>query len=143
MRFRLWGSLLVRQPMQTTAGPHGGFVGHRMPDSHGHAVQFFDPGAGDGELNKARGLVQFRNASASAPKAGDILVFDRWQLNPYGHVAIVSRVGEGAIEIVQQNGGPFADSRETLPLSSADGRWTVRAPRALGWLRLPEARSPE
>ena len=111
---------------------------HRMPNAYGHAVQFFDPEVGDGEVNKARGLLQFRNGSAKPPRAGDILVFNRWQLNPYGHVAIVSRAGEAGIEIVQQNGGPFASSRETLGLAVVDGRWTVAASRVLGWLRLPD-----
>jgi surface antigen len=111
---------------------------HRMPNAFGHAKDFYDPDVGDGEVNKARGLLQFRNGSAKPPEAGDILVFDRWMLNPYGHVAIVSRAGEGEIEIVQQNGGPFASSREALGLALVDGRWTVAASRVLGWLRLPE-----
>jgi surface antigen len=111
---------------------------HRMPDAYGNAVDFFDPAIADGELNKARGLVQFDNGGASAPKAGDILVFDRWRLNPYGHVAIVSRAGEGQIEIVQQNPGPFAAARETFALANAGGHWIVGTARVLGWLRLPE-----
>jgi surface antigen len=111
---------------------------HRMPDTYGNAVDFFDPALGDGELNKARGLTQFQNGGASAPKAGDILVFDRWQFNPYGHVAIVSRAGEGEIEIIQQNPGPFAPPRETFALAFAGGHWIVGTARVLGWLRLPE-----
>lgn len=110
---------------------------HRMPNSYGHARDFFDPAVGDGEINKARALVQFRNGSVSAPRAGDILVFDRWRLNPYGHVAIVARASQTGIEIVQQNPGPFGSSRETFPLSAVEGRWWIGAPRVLGWLRLP------
>jgi len=110
---------------------------HKMPDAFGHARDFFDGALADGELNKARALLQFRNGGSSGPRAGDILVFDRWMLNPYGHVAIVARAGETEIEIVQQNGGPFASPRETLALNTADGRWRIAAPRVLGWLRIP------
>ena len=110
---------------------------HKMPDAFGHARDFFDATLADGELNKARALQQFRNGGSSGPRAGDILVFDRWMLNPYGHVGIVARAGETEIEIVQQNGGPFAPSRETLALSIADGRWWIAARRVLGWLRIP------
>ena len=112
---------------------------HKMPDGYGHAADFFDAKLADGELNKARGLLQFRNGGSSAPRAGDILVFGRWMLNPYGHVAIAARVGENGVEIVQQNPGPFASSRETLPLSAQDGHWTAGPARVLGWLRLPPA----
>ena len=110
---------------------------HKMPDAFGHARDFFDGTLADGELNKARALLQFRNGGSSGPRAGDILVFDRWMLNPYGHVAIVARAGETGIEIVQQNGGPFASPREMLALRTADGRWWIAAPRVLGWLRIP------
>ncbi len=116
---------------------------HRMPDSYGNAVDFYDPALGDGELNKARGLVQFRDGGATAPKAGDILVFDRWKLNPYGHVAVVSRAGGGEIEIVQQNAGPFAPTRETFAVAFAGGHWIVGTARVLGWLRLPGAGRPD
>jgi surface antigen len=109
---------------------------HRMPETHGNAVDFFDPNIGDGEVNKARSLVQFRNGSRSAPRAGDILVFNRWILNPYGHVAIVVRVDDKEIEIIQQNGGPFSSPREKLGLRFEGGYWSIASARVLGWLRL-------
>jgi surface antigen len=108
---------------------------HRMPETHGNAVDFFDSKIGDGELNKARSLVQFPNGSISAPQAGDILVFDRWLLNPYGHVAIVARASDKEVEIIQQNAGPYSSSRETFALSIVGGHWIIASSRVLGWLR--------
>lgn len=110
---------------------------HRMPDTYGNAVDFFDAKIGDGDINKARSLIQFRNGSMSAPYAGDILVFNRWLFNPYGHVAVIARVSDNELEIIQQNGGPFGTSRETFGLSAEGGRWVIAAPRVLGWLRRP------
>lgn len=107
---------------------------HRMPNSYGHAKDFFDTALADGSLNQARGLLQFRNNSASKPQPGDLLVLDGWKGNPYGHVAIVSKVQSGEIEIVQQNCGT---TRETIGLDMHDGKWRLDGRRALGWLRMP------
>ena len=112
---------------------------HRMPDTLGHAKDFFDPAIADGGLNAKRHLVQFQNGSTTPPEAGDIVVFDRWLFNPYGHVAIVAAVDGASIEIIQQNPGPFGSSRERLALAHANGHWTVASRRLLGWLRPPPA----
>lgn len=111
--------------------------GHRMPEARGHAKSFFAAALQDGELNKARDLVQYRNGGATTPAVGDIVVFAPWLFNPYGHVAIVSRVDADAVEVVQQNPGPFGTSRERLALSGIDGRVNLGTARVLGWLRLP------
>ncbi|MCY1379837.1 CHAP domain protein [compost metagenome] len=112
-----------------------------MPEARGHAKAFFDAAVADGALNAARNLVQHRNGGASAPAVGDIVVFAPWLFNPYGHVAIVSRVDADAVEIVQQNPGPFGTSRERLPLVLAEGRTQLGTERVLGWLRLPASSS--
>ncbi|MBK8499675.1 MAG: CHAP domain-containing protein [Flavobacteriales bacterium] len=106
---------------------------HRMPDSYGHAKDFFDPRTQDGGLNKRRGLLQFNNASAAQPQAGDLIVLDGWSGNPYGHVAIISKVGDGEVEVVQQNCG---STRDIYDLDLVDGRWRVDNKRVLGWLRM-------
>lgn len=108
--------------------------GHRMPDPYGNAKDYFDRDTAHGVLNAKRNLLQYRNAQADRPRVEDLIVFKPTLLNPYGHVAIVSGVGEKDIEIVQQNPGPFGDSRARLALDAADGRWTV-AGGTLGWLR--------
>lgn len=109
--------------------------GHRMPEARGNAKDFFDKRLGDGELNQARNLLQYSNSGLSTPALGDIIVFAPWLFNPYGHVAIVSKVEEGAIEVIQQNPGPFGVSRETHALVREGGHVTVGSGRVLGWLR--------
>ena len=105
---------------------------HRMPNSYGHAKDFFDSTVADGALNADRALLQFRNGSATMPQADDLLVLDRWTGNSYGHVAIISRVGDGEVEVVQQNTG---STRGTYDLDMIDGKWRIDSKRVLGWLR--------
>jgi surface antigen len=111
--------------------------GHRMPESRGHAKDFYNAALQDGELNKARNLVQYRNGGATMPAVGDIVVFAPWLLNAYGHVAIVSRVERDSMEVVQQNPGPFGSSRERHTLAHASGLVNVGSGNVLGWLRRP------
>jgi surface antigen len=116
--------------------------GHRMPDSYGHAKDFYDAALPDGTLNQRRMLLQFSNGGSSRPEAEDILVFSPSLLNPYGHVAIVSAVTDGSIEIAQQNPGPFSPSREILQVSLSETSRRVDHPRVLGWLRRPPVSGP-
>lgn len=106
--------------------------GHRMPNSYGHAKDFFDSTLADGAMNAARALRQFRNGSATMPAAEDLLVLGPWGGNPYGHVAIISRVGDGEVEVIQQN---THSTRNTYDLDLIDGRWRIGSERVLGWLR--------
>lgn len=105
---------------------------HRMPNSYGHAKDFFDNTLADGALNTDRALLQFRNGSATMPQMDDLLVLDGWRGNPYGHVAIISRVEDGEVEVVQQNTG---STRNSYDLEMTDGRWRIDSKRVLGWLR--------
>ncbi len=111
--------------------------GHEMPEARGNAKDFFDPAVADGALNAQRGLLQFRNGSTSTPQPDDILVLGPALLNPWGHVAIVSEVRGDALEVVQQNPGPFVSSRRRFALRHDAHGWTVDNARVLGWLRLP------
>lgn len=113
--------------------------GHRMPDSYGHAKDFFDPQVSDGSLNAKRGMLQFTNGSTMPPQADDLLVFAPSLLNSYGHVAIIASVEKDTLQIAQQNPGPFASARENLPLGHREGRWYIENDRVQGWLRLPAA----
>ncbi len=110
-------------------------LNHKMPDTYGHARQFFDPTLPDGALNTQRDLLQYVNGSKSKPRPDDLLVLGPSLLNRYGHVAIVSDVTDSDIEIVQQNPGPFGPSRVRLPLRQQDQRWRIEDERLLGWLR--------
>lgn len=107
---------------------------HKMPDSYGHAKDFFDTKLSDQQWNGRRGLYQFQNNSASKPKISDILVFKGTFSNRFGHVAIISDVTEDDIEIVQQNPGPFSPSRKRIRLTHSDAGWKIEHERVLGWL---------
>ncbi len=111
--------------------------GHRMPDTYGHAKDFYDPNVSDGGMNAKRAMSQFTNGSIMPPQADDLLVFAPSLLNRYGHVAIIASVDTNTLQIAQQNPGPFGSSRETIPLSYHEGRWHIRNDRVQGWLRLP------
>ncbi|OCG48012.1 MULTISPECIES: CHAP domain-containing protein [Gilliamella] len=105
---------------------------HKMPNSYGHAKDFFDPLVADGKINRQRNLLQFHNGSPTKPKVEDIIILN-W--TSYGHVAIVSKVTDNEIEIVQQNSGPNANSRATFPLIFKDGKWIIENYGVLGYLR--------
>lgn len=108
---------------------------HKMPDSYGHAKDFFNKQLPDGTFNKRRNLMQFSSPSRSKPKVDDLLVFEGTAINKYGHVAIISNVSEGSVEIIQQNPGPWGSSRETFNLTQTSGMWEIEKTETLGWLR--------
>jgi surface antigen len=108
---------------------------HKMPDSYGHAKDFFDPTVPDGKRNTKRDLDQYTNPSQSKPQVNDLLIFEGTFWNKYGHVAIISRVTENEIEIIQQNPGPFGKSRATFPLQKTAPKWEIKDDQILGWLR--------
>jgi surface antigen len=105
---------------------------HKMPDSYGHAKDFFNSNLKDGDFNEKRALTQYRNPSQSQPKVGDLLIFGG---NRYGHVAIISEVKDDEIEIIQQNPGLFEKSRINIPVNFQNGLWSIEKSRILGWLR--------
>lgn len=114
---------------------------HRMPDTYGHAKDFFNPTLADGSLNTQRAMLQFHNGSAVRPQADDLLVFAPSLLNRYGHVAIIASVADGRLQIAQQNPGPFGRSREEFELQERYGGWHIQQSQVLGWLRLVEDNS--
>ena len=108
---------------------------HKMPDSYGHAKDFYDNTLSDGKRNKKRNLNQYSNPSQTKPKINDLLIFEGTIFNKYGHVAIISNVTDKEIEIIQQNPGPYGKSRETFLLDHKNGKWEIKNNRILGWLR--------
>ncbi|MFT4546663.1 MAG: hypothetical protein ACI8XO_002557 [Verrucomicrobiales bacterium] len=108
--------------------------GHRMPNVWGHARDFFKPGLPDGSLNVDRGLLQFENGGSSAPRVDDLVVF---RGGSFGHVAIVSKVGDDFVELVQQNVGRQARVRWTLERDAIHGYQIAGKRPPAGWLRLP------
>lgn len=110
-------------------------LNHKMPDSYGHARDFFSKGLSDGAINSRRGLRQFTNPSFSKPQSDDLLIYGPSPFNKFGHVAIIAIVKEKEIEIIQQNPGPFSQSREKIRLSKKGDFWMLDDNRILGWLR--------
>jgi len=110
-------------------------LNHKMPNSYGHAKDFFNSQIKDGEINKQRNLKQFKNSSKTKPKVDDLVIYSATTLNKYGHVSIVSKVTENEVEIIQQNPGPFGNSREKYDLINGSGKWKIKNDRILGWLR--------
>ena len=108
---------------------------HKMPDSYGHANSFFVESIADGKINMQRNLIQYTNPSIAKPAVGDLVIYSPSFFNRYGHVAIISKVSNADIEIIQQNPGPFGDSRETYPLNNKNEKWEIDNSRILGWLR--------
>lgn len=77
-------------------------------------------------------LIQYRNGEDEKPKADDLLVFT---YTTYGHVVIITEVGENYIEVVQQNMG--ATSRDKFDLEYKDGKYFIFGKRVpAGWLRV-------
>jgi len=105
---------------------------HKMPYTYGHACSFYKKGLKDGQLNVQRNLIQYSNPGKMKPRVDDLIVFPGNKFNPYGHVAIISKVANGYIEVVQQNTG--FGTRSTFGLKKTGNWWKINI-NALGWLR--------
>lgn len=87
-------------------------------------------------------FLQQPNGGAYLPQFGDLLVFDQTSFDPSGHVAVVTSVGDGYVNIVEQNwGDPDPTGYASLPIGGdVSGVWdpTYMPPRwglpILGWL---------
>ena len=87
-------------------------------------------------------FLQQPNGGAYPPQFGDLLVFDQTSFDPSGHVAVVTSVGDGYVNIVEQNwGDPDPTGYASLPIGGdVSGVWdpTYMPPRwglpILGWL---------
>lgn len=106
---------------------------HQMPMKSGHPKDYYLKGVPDGELNRERGLIQYRNPSKTKPAVGDILVYASNVHNQFGHVAIIAKVTDNRVEIIQQNTGKR--TRATYVLNAEAGKYEIKNPRVLGWLR--------
>ncbi|MFH6767528.1 CHAP domain-containing protein [Gaetbulibacter aquiaggeris] len=111
------------------------YLNHKMPNSYGHAKDFYDSKLIDGEYNKDRNLIQYSNPSISKPKVNDLIIFGGTKYNSYGHVAIVSKVMDNEIEIIQQNPGKYGKSRATFELVKTNSKWRIISSSVLGRLR--------
>ncbi|MFN4763708.1 CHAP domain-containing protein [Gillisia sp. Q332] len=110
-------------------------LNHKMPNSYGHAKDFFDSRLANGKNNVDRNLIQYTNGSSTKPRVNDLLIFKATEFNSYGHVAIISAVSDNEIDIIQQNPGVLASSRENFKLKKHRGKWRIQNNQVLGWLR--------
>ncbi len=111
------------------------YFDHKMPNSYGHAKDFFDRSLNDGAYNKARDLKQYKNNGRHKPKKNDLLVYGATPYNGFGHLAIITNVNQNSIGIIQQNPGLGNPTRETIPMSTSNGRFKIEYQYILGWLR--------
>ena len=108
-------------------------LSHKMPSVWGHARDFYDPEIANGEMNPARGLMQYHNGGSDKPRPDDLVVFRDGSL---GHVAIVTKVTKQSVVVIQQNvkGAPTG----VFPLVYQNGTYTIgKDNQPAGWLRLP------
>ncbi|GGK24033.1 hypothetical protein GCM10008955_17010 [Deinococcus malanensis] len=110
----------------------GKYISHR-----GNASTFYKNSIPDGG-NTFDGFIQCRNTDPKTgtkigshikPKPGDIIVFST---NTYGHVAIISEVGNDYIVVAQQN--VLTNFKEELPLTKNGNRWIIGG-KTQCWLR--------
>ncbi len=109
--------------------------GHKMPNSYGHAKEFFDHSLSDGSYNTGRNLRQYSNSGTTKPKKEDLLVYRAAPFNQFGHVAIVTKVTNTTVECISQNLGPGNGTRRKYAMLNQNGRWLIDEPYILGWLR--------
>lgn len=108
---------------------------HKMPDTYGHAKDFYDSGIKDGLMNRTRDLRQYTNGSIARPRTGDILIFGATPSNKYGHIGIVAKSSPIKIEMIHQNSGSRGETRTTYQITKSNDKWYVESKYALGWLR--------
>jgi len=106
---------------------------HKMPNSYGHAKELYNQNLKGHGYNRDRGLFQHPNGGAVKPEKGDLVVFDGNATNPYGHVGIISMVGNDFVEIVQQN--VAKSTRATIRLQNYGNYYNIADEDIVGWLR--------
>lgn len=106
---------------------------HKMPNSYGHAKEFYNKDLGGRGFNKERGLQQYANGGKSMPMKGDLVVFGGKDTNIFGHVGIISKVRNDHIEIIQQNVAKH--TRAQYGLKHHNGHYYIDDADILGWLR--------
>ena len=102
-------------------------------DETGHAITYYTNA-------EAKGLVSYSNNGSVAPKPDDIIVFSPSE-NGYGHVAIITEVGDKYVKIIEQNWNQ-ENAFASLSLEKNESRYYI-SPRGAskrpteGWCRTP------
>jgi len=109
---------------------------HKMPDSYGHAKDFYNRTLASGAYNKARGMYQYKNGGSERPRPDDLVIIGASPSNGFGHLFIITKVTRDAVEFIQQNPGSNNPSRGRFPLRTKDNRYFIEADQLVGWLRI-------
>lgn len=109
---------------------------HKMPDSYGHAKDFYNSKYKHGSINEERKMYQYKNGKNEKPKINDLLVIGGTQSNKFGHLMIITKVYKNEVSFIQQNPGPNNPSRGILKLDYNKGNWSINGYNIMGWLRL-------
>ena len=110
--------------------------GHKMPNSYGHAKDFFNSSLPDGALNRDRDMRQYHNGGSRRPMPDDLIVIGPTPENSFGHLVVVTESSQTSVSFIQQNPGRNNPSRGTYKLSQSNGGWYVDGRAVLGWLRM-------
>ena len=110
--------------------------GHKMPDSYGHAKDFYNHSLPSGSFNKARGMLQFQNGGSEKPRANDMAIIGPSSYNQFGHLIIITKVTYNSVDFIQQNPGAGNPSRGTYALKKENGRYIIDNSEIVGWLRM-------
>jgi len=109
---------------------------HKMPNSYGHAKDFFNSNYKHGTLNSERNMYQYENYGSEKPKPNDMIIIGPSQFNKFGHLVIITKVYKNEVSFIQQNPGPKNPSRGKFRLEYNDGQWSINSNNILGWLRI-------
>ena len=109
---------------------------HKMPDSYGHAKDFYNTKYKHGSINTERNMYQYKNKGSEKPKVNDLIVIGPTKSNTFGHLVIVTKVYKNEISFIQQNPGPKNPSRGKFRIDYNNGIWSIESNAILGWLRL-------
>ena len=105
---------------------------HHRFSTKGHAKHYFDEGTPHGARNKSRGLIQYRIGKEVKPEVDDILVCPKIPPGS-GHVAIITKVEDNRLQIIQQNKLP---AQEWITIERQASSWRLSWDCA-GFLRKP------
>lgn len=109
---------------------------HKMPDSYGHAKDYYDRSIADGSRNKARGMTQYKNDSKHKPQANDLCIIGPSTYNAFGHLFVITKVVGDDVHFIQQNPGQGNPSRGIYKLVKTYKGWYIDCANLVGWLRI-------